>query len=40
VEKRLLEGKVDKLDGEVAERDRLDAQIEAGAYPRPLSSST
>ena len=28
VEKRLLEGKVAKLDGEVAERDRLDAQIE------------
>lgn len=29
VEKRLLEGKVEKLDAEVAERDRLDAQIEA-----------
>ena len=28
VEKRLLEGKVEKLDAEVAERDRLDAQIE------------
>jgi len=29
VERRLLEGRVERLGGEVAERDRLDAQIEA-----------